>query len=39
MSTTAASPELNAQVSQLHQQINHYNHQYYVLDEPSVPDA
>ncbi|MCO4798023.1 MAG: NAD-dependent DNA ligase LigA, partial [Colwelliaceae bacterium] len=26
-------------VSELHQTINLYNHQYYVLDEPSVPDA
>jgi len=24
---------------ELHQQLTHYNHQYYVLDEPSVPDA
>jgi len=39
MSTIAASPELIAQVSQLHQQVHHYNHQYYVLDQPSVPDA
>ncbi len=31
---------LNAQqrVSQLHQKINEYNHQYYVLDQPTVPD-
>ncbi len=26
-------------VKELHQLINQYNHQYYVLDEPSVPDA
>ncbi len=26
-------------VTELHQLINHYNYQYYVLDEPSVPDA
>ncbi len=26
-------------VSELHQQINLYNHQYYVLDQPTVPDA
>lgn len=34
-------PELSAQqrVTELHQQINHYNHQYYVLDQPTVPDA
>ena len=30
---------LHAQVITLHQQINRYNHQYYVLDEPSVPDV
>jgi DNA ligase (NAD+) len=36
-STIAAS--LQAQVTILHQQINQYNHQYYVLDQPSVPDA
>lgn len=26
-------------VKALHQLINHYNHQYYVLDEPTVPDV
>ncbi len=26
-------------VTELHQQINLYNHQYYVLDQPTVPDA
>jgi DNA ligase (NAD+) len=26
-------------ISQLKQQINQYNHEYYVLDKPSVPDA
>ncbi len=26
-------------IDQLIQLINHYNHQYYVLDQPSVPDA
>lgn len=26
-------------IEQLHQSINNYNHQYYVLDQPSVPDA
>jgi DNA ligase (NAD+) len=32
---------LNVQqkISQLHQKINQYNHQYYVLDQPTVPDA
>ncbi len=30
---------LQDQLSQLYQQINKYNHQYYVLDQPSVPDA
>lgn len=28
-----------ARVAQLKQQINEYNHQYYVLDNPTVPDA
>ncbi|PKG85689.1 DNA ligase [Colwellia sp. 75C3] len=27
------------QISQLQQQINQYNHEYYVLDQPTVPDA
>jgi DNA ligase (NAD+) len=27
------------QLTDLYQQINQYNHQYYVLDQPSVPDA
>ena len=27
------------QISQLQQQLNQYNHEYYVLDQPSVPDA
>lgn len=26
-------------ISQLQQQLNQYNHEYYVLDQPSVPDA
>ncbi len=39
MSTIESSPSLVEQIKQLHQEINHYNHQYYVLDEPSVPDA
>ncbi|PCI60597.1 MAG: DNA ligase (NAD(+)) LigA [Gammaproteobacteria bacterium] len=29
----------NQRVEELHQQITHYNHQYYVLDQPTVPDA
>jgi DNA ligase (NAD+) len=33
------SQTLPVKVKQLHQQINQYNHQYYVLDQPSVPDA
>ncbi|OUR60607.1 DNA ligase (NAD(+)) LigA [Colwellia sp. 39_35_sub15_T18] len=39
MPTIEPSPSLVDRIKQLHQQINHYNHQYYVLDEPSVPDA
>jgi len=30
---------LQEKVTKLQDEINHYNHQYYVLDEPSVPDA
>ena len=30
---------LTNRVHQLHQQINSYNHHYYVLDNPTVPDA
>ncbi len=30
---------VKTQISQLQQQINQYNHEYYVLDQPSVPDA
>lgn len=39
MSIVQASQSQVDKVKQLHQQINQYNHQYYVLDEPSVPDA
>jgi len=31
--------KFTARVNELYQQINQYNHQYYVLDQPSVPDA
>lgn len=37
--TCPATTHLQEQITKLHQQINQYNHQYYVLDEPSVPDA
>ncbi|MDO6446160.1 NAD-dependent DNA ligase LigA [Colwellia sp. 1_MG-2023] len=33
------SSTLQKRVFALHQLINQYNHQYYVLDEPSVPDV
>lgn len=39
MSTIEPTQTLPEKVKQLHQQINRYNHQYYVLDQPSVPDA
>ncbi len=39
MLTIEPSKTLVEKVKQLHQQINQYNHQYYVLDQPSVPDA
>ncbi|WDE13921.1 NAD-dependent DNA ligase LigA [Thalassomonas haliotis] len=31
--------QLSSRVAELTRQINEYNHQYYVLDQPSVPDA
>lgn len=37
--TSSPTSSLPEQLSKLHQQINQYNHQYYVLDQPSVPDA
>lgn len=37
--TSAAISSIEAQISELHRQINTYNHEYYVLDQPSVPDA
>jgi len=39
MPSVEPSKILVEKVKQLHQQINQYNHQYYVLDHPSVPDA
>ena len=35
MSTKAVQKQIDA----LHQKLNHYGYQYYVLDDPSVPDA
>ena len=32
-------PSLMAEVTQLHQQLNQANYQYYVLDDPQLPDA
>ncbi|WP_442965953.1 NAD-dependent DNA ligase LigA [Psychromonas sp. Urea-02u-13] len=31
--------EIQASITQLSEQLENYNYQYYVLDEPSVPDA
>jgi DNA ligase (NAD+) len=31
--------DLEKRVSQLSQQLHEYNHQYYVLDNPTVPDS
>lgn len=31
--------KIDLQIDQLTQQLNEYNYQYYVLDEPTVPDA
>lgn len=40
MSNTSSSTiSLQDKVTKLQAEINHYNHQYYVLDEPSVPDV
>jgi len=40
MSKTSSNVDsLLEQVTNLHKQINQYNHQYYVLDQPSVPDV
>ena len=38
---TKPKPDQNTQgrVAELYQQINEFNYQYYVLDDPSVPDA
>ncbi|KKO45657.1 NAD-dependent DNA ligase LigA [Arsukibacterium ikkense] len=37
--TTADQNSINQQLQQLRLQLQQYNYQYYVLDEPSVPDA
>ncbi len=34
-----ASPEVLARVIQLRQEIERHNHAYYVLDQPTIPDA
>jgi DNA ligase (NAD+) len=39
MPNASSTSALQEQLSNLYQQINQYNHQYYVLDQPSVPDA
>ena len=39
MPNASSLSALQEQLNKLHQQINQYNHQYYVLDQPSVPDA
>ncbi|TMN22788.1 NAD-dependent DNA ligase LigA [Lentibacillus cibarius] len=31
--------QAQAQIEKLRERLNHYNHEYYVLDAPSVPDA
>lgn len=38
-STQTILKSVSERVKALHQELNHYNHQYYVLDEPSVPDV
>ncbi|MDP7592679.1 MAG: NAD-dependent DNA ligase LigA [Litorilituus sp.] len=37
--TSSSVISLQEKVTTLQREINHYNHQYYVLDQPSVPDA
>lgn len=39
MSTTKPTQSIIDRVKALHIELNHHNNQYYVLDEPSVPDA
>jgi len=39
LNASSSLSDLQKQISKLHLQINQYNHQYYVLDQPSVPDA
>lgn len=39
MQKANSSSSLIEQVEQLHTLLNHYNYQYYVMDEPSVPDS
>lgn len=39
MPNASSLSALQEQLNKLHQKINQYNHQYYVLDQPSVPDA
>jgi len=33
------STDIAASIAQLRIEINHHNHQYYVLDDPQIPDA
>ena len=37
--TSSITSQAQARVIKLHREINNYNHQYSVLDQPSVPDA
>ena len=39
LNASSSISALQDQLSKLYQQINQYNHQYYVLDQPSVPDV
>lgn len=36
---TAVPQNILSRVAELHQQLNEHSHRYYVLDDPSVPDA
>lgn len=39
MTHNVLSNQTRQRIVELHQLINNYNHQYYVLDQPAVPDA
>ncbi|MCK5337144.1 MAG: hypothetical protein KAQ67_13330, partial [Gammaproteobacteria bacterium] len=36
---TNKNNDLSARIETLTEQLNHHSHQYYVLDNPEIPDA